>query len=165
MPFHGPMKYFSRTKWAWVFIVIISNVKVKWYCLNQSFNCLLVWNISLLMLLPHSFLLLFLIPHWKTCNACFMCELCMKYQLLVVLCHFSPTSSCTVLTDLLLECNPSQMSRGWNGATSEMSRWSMFETHFRRTINVMSVIHYLDIFHFTHHFPFHLPCVFSKVFS
>lgn len=44
MPFHGTMKYFSRTRWAWVFIVRISNVKVKWYCLNQPYNCLLMCN-------------------------------------------------------------------------------------------------------------------------
>lgn len=57
----------------------------------------------------------------------------------------------------------SHMNRGCNRAKTEMSRWSMFETHFRRTINIMSVIHYLDILHFTH-FPFYLPCIFPNMF-
>lgn len=155
MPFHGTMKYFSRTKWAWVFIVIVSHVKVKWYCLNQSYNCLRMWNHRSLLntrcyfLIHFSFYSSFHTEKRVTRVSCVYQKLCIKDQLVVVLCHFSETSSCTVLTDLLLECNTSQMNGGWNGAKSEMSRGSMFETHFRRTINVMSVIYYLDIFHFT----------------
>lgn len=60
------------------------------------------------------------------------------------------------------------MSRGCNRAKSEMSHWSMFETYFRRTINVMSVIHYLDIsFHSSFlnalHFPQSVRLIFCAV--
>lgn len=39
---------------------------------------------------------------------------------------FVPVKTHLALTDLLLECNPSHMSRGCNRAKSEMSHWSMF---------------------------------------
>lgn len=45
MPFLGTMKYFTRSNWAWVFIVIVTyNVKVEQCCWNQPYICLLMWS-------------------------------------------------------------------------------------------------------------------------
>lgn len=127
MPFLGTMKYFSRTKWAWVFIVLITTCKgTVELSPIIAFKCIAVGRICWIYHVAHSFLLsIYFSPDTMRimfCDFAAVWRIClMSEPLCPVLTDnwqtcFVPFQLKHVLhhTELLVECNLGHVSRRSN---------------------------------------------------